>query len=270
MTTTVSAPSRRAAFCGVSLSVGVTADEAVHAAFDAGGPTLTTFVNPYSLVLARDPGYAALFDDFDLVLPDGIGVSWGWRLVRGGDLPRLSFDTTSLALPVLRRAAADRRPVLLIGGAAGVAPRAAEQVQAHVPGLDICGTLDGFRTPEAYAEAVERSAPGLVIVGMGAPWQERLLLALRAAGALRCPAFTCGGYFDQLAGGLHYYPRAVDALNLRWLYRLLREPRRLWRRYLVEYPKYAGLLAAEVRRRVPAATLAGASEPPFGRRGDLS
>jgi N-acetylglucosaminyldiphosphoundecaprenol N-acetyl-beta-D-mannosaminyltransferase len=77
---------------------------------------------------------------------------------------------------------------------------------------------------------------------MGASIQERFLLRLVATGWSGF-GFTCGGYLDQLVDGMHYYPRWVDAANLRWAYRLIREPRRLSRRYGMEYPYFAARLA---------------------------
>jgi N-acetylglucosaminyldiphosphoundecaprenol N-acetyl-beta-D-mannosaminyltransferase len=69
---------------------------------------------------------------------------------------------------------------------------------------------------------------------MGAPLQERFLLQLADDG-WHGIGFTCGGFLDQLIDGKNYYPAWADRLNIRFLYRLAKEPRRLWRRYLVDY-----------------------------------
>ena len=69
-----------------------------------------------------------------------------------------------------------------------------------------------------------------------------VLLALVEAGWRGC-GFTCGGYLDQLGGGMRYYPAWVDRANLRFAYRLLREPRRLWRHYLIDYQGFTLLFA---------------------------
>lgn len=61
--------------------------------------------------------------------------------------------------------------------------------------------------------------------------------------------FTCGGFLDQLGSGLYYYPQWVDQMNLRFAYRLLKEPRRLWRRYFFEYSRFAWLVVAAKLRR---------------------
>ena len=69
---------------------------------------------------------------------------------------------------------------------------------------------------------------------MGAPRQEQFLINLKNAGWTGI-GFTCGGFFDQIVDRVDYYPGWVDKMNLRFLYRLLKEPRRLWRRYLIDY-----------------------------------
>ncbi|MNL72304.1 UDP-Gal:alpha-D-GlcNAc-diphosphoundecaprenol beta-1,4-galactosyltransferase [compost metagenome] len=66
------------------------------------------------------------------------------------------------------------------------------------------------------------------------PAQEAFMLALKKS-EWSGLAVACGGYLDQLSGGLQYYPKWIDRLNLRFLYRLAREPHRLWRRYILEY-----------------------------------
>ena len=117
------------------------------------------------------------------------------------------------------------------------------------PAFDIAGVIDGFRHPDAIARAVEELRPDIVICGMGSGLQEAVLLKLRERG-WRGWGFTCGGYLDQLQTELSYYPRWVDRTNLRWAYRLAREPDRLWRRYLIDYPHFGLLLGAALASRI--------------------
>jgi N-acetylglucosaminyldiphosphoundecaprenol N-acetyl-beta-D-mannosaminyltransferase len=255
-------------FCGLSLTVGLDVYGAVDEAFAAsacGRTVLTTFVNPYSFsILKREPQYAAALARFHFVLPDGIGVVWGVRLVKGLRLDRISFDTSSAALPVLERAALERRNVMLIGGRAGAADVARSRLVEAVRGLEVVAAIDGFRSSTEYESCVRRSRPDIIVCGMGAPRQEALLIELARAGAWSGLGYTCGGYFDQLADGLTYYPKTIDRLELRWLYRMYREPGRLGRRYVFEYRDYARALLAEAmraRRRRPNRGLRRAGEP---------
>jgi N-acetylglucosaminyldiphosphoundecaprenol N-acetyl-beta-D-mannosaminyltransferase len=240
-------------FCGLPMSVGVTLAAALARTFDAprsDRAIITTFINPLAFHLARhNRAYAETLGHFDLVLPDGIGIVWGLRLLEGIRTQRLSFDSTSLALPVLLRARLEGRGVMLIGGARGAGMQAGRRLTEAVPGLRIVGTMNGFQSFRAYEKGVRRAKPDIIICGMGAPRQEQLLIRLKGTGAWNGLGFTCGGYFDQLQRKLHYYPAAIDSLNLRWLYRLIKEPRRLFRRYTLEYQDYLYALMREALHR---------------------
>jgi len=240
-------------FCGLPITVGLTLGAVVGrtlSALPGDEPFLTTFVNPLSFHLAkRESSYIDALRQFDLVLPDGIGIVWGLQLLGGMRTSRLSFDSTSLALPVLRRAEQEGKSVMLIGGTRGVAMRAGERLAEAIPGLRLGRAMDGFCSFPEYETAVRLAKPDIVICGMGAPRQETLLLRLKRAQAWRGLGFTCGGYFDQLQRRLYYYPGAMDRFNLRWLYRLVMEPRRLVRRYMLEYQDYWSILMHEALRR---------------------
>lgn len=210
---------------------------------------LVTFVNPAAWQVGRrQADYAGALGSFDLVLPDGIGVVKALAWVRGVEAARLSFDASSLYLPVLDRLDRDRRRLFVIGAAPGVAERALQRMRAEFPHVVHAGCLDGYRPLEEAVQAVLAAAPDLVLCGMGAPHQERLLLELRRRGFTGV-GFTCGGFLDQLAEKRHYYPAWIDRAELRWLYRLCREPRRLLRRYALDYaPFVAATLAALLRQ----------------------
>jgi N-acetylglucosaminyldiphosphoundecaprenol N-acetyl-beta-D-mannosaminyltransferase len=229
-------------FCALPLTIGLTVDDAVELAFSAQErdlPLLTTFMNPHSFYVAKhDMNYAANLAEFSFIFPDGVGIVWGLRLLAGISTERISFDTTSLALPVLRRASREHRSVMLIGGRPGVAARAGRRLVEAVEGLRISSAMSGYCSYAEHEATVCSTKPDIIICGMGAPRQEELLVRLRRAGLWKGLAYTCGGYFDQLQGRLDYYPSVINKLNLRWLYRMAKEPRRLCRRYAVEYQEY--------------------------------
>ncbi|HMR32310.1 MAG TPA: WecB/TagA/CpsF family glycosyltransferase [Geminicoccaceae bacterium] len=212
---------------------------------------IVTFVNPYAWRIGRArPDWAQMLGRFDLVLPDGIGVVKALDWARGIRAARLSFDASSLYLPVFDRLDRQRRRLFVIGAAPGVAERALARMRAEFPDIVVAGCLDGFRPQGEAVAAVLAAAPDLVLCGMGAPHQEGLLLELRARGFAGI-GFTCGGFLDQLAEKQRYYPAWVDKADLRWLYRLCREPRRLLRRYTLDYaPFVAAALLALARRRL--------------------
>jgi N-acetylglucosaminyldiphosphoundecaprenol N-acetyl-beta-D-mannosaminyltransferase len=219
-----------------------------------GETLLTTFINPSAIGVARrNPGFTTALARFDLVLPDGVGVVHAVSRLHDLGLARISFDSTSLALPVLALARRRGHGVALVGGAPGVAERAAASIRETFPGLRIVAALDGYGDRAERIEQVRAAGAEIVVCGMGGVAQEAFLLELAEAGWCGC-GFTCGGYLDQLSGGMRYYPAWVDRANLRFGYRLVREPRRLWRRYLIDYQGFALLFArALLARRFVAA-----------------
>jgi len=200
---------------------------------------LMTFVNPGTAVLAqRDPEFAKLIEAFDLVAPDGIGMSLAVQWLHKVPAKRISFDATSLAPIVLQMAAEQEKTVVVCGGQPGVAEQAARQLVERYPSLRIIGTFDGYSDRGRLVEVIRRLQPQIVICGMGSLVQESFLLALMRSG-WRGLGFTCGGFLDQLSNGFNYYPKIINLLNLRWAYRLAKDPRRLWRRYLLDYATFA-------------------------------
>ena len=171
-------------------------------------------------------------------------------------LERFSFDASSLYHPVMAELADGKHGLFVIGAAPGVAERACGRIRARYPEIRIVGCLDGFTGAEEALQRVREAPADMVLCGMGAPHQEKLLLALREAG-FRGVAFTCGGFLDQLAQSETYYPAWIDHLELRWLWRIVKEPRRLFRRYALDYQPFvrlslAALLTGRSRHGEPA------------------
>jgi N-acetylglucosaminyldiphosphoundecaprenol N-acetyl-beta-D-mannosaminyltransferase len=206
---------------------------------------LITFVNPHSRTVAQArPGFCRQLERFDAVLPDGVGMSLAIRLLHRLPAARISFDMTSLAPAVLALAERESYSVVLIGGVPGCAERAALRLVQAFPNLRIVGAFDGYGDSETRVAQVAALAPHVVVCAMGAGAQETMLLSLVRTGWNGC-GLTCGGFFDQLAAGVRYYPVWIDRSHLRWAYRLAKEPRRLWRRYLLMYPPFVAALARE-------------------------
>lgn len=132
-----------------------------------------------------------------------------------------------------------------MGGAPGVAERAARALTQRYPGARIAGWHDGYfdaaETPAVIA-AIKASGAQILCAGMGSPKQELWLGEhLAASGAV--VGIGVGGSFDVLSGGIARAPRLWRRLGIEWLYRLVREPRR-WRRQLA-LPRFAILALGE-------------------------
>ena len=212
-------------------------------------PLLVTFANPATTVHAElDPVFARDLLEFDLVLPDGLGMCLAIRLLDGLPARRVSFDMTSLAERIFEHACSHDLAMVLVGGAPGVAEQARRRLIEHYPGLRITGALSGFGDRAEMLRQTAALQPDILVCGMGSGRQEAFLLGMKAQGWDGW-GFTCGGFLDQLVGQLHYYPRWIDRMNLRWAYRLVREPNRLWRRYLIQYSRFAWLVVAAKLRQ---------------------
>lgn len=201
-------------------------------------PCIVSFINPHAFHLRLiDQAYSNTLWHFDLILPDGIGVVKALRWLNGVDVERQSFDATSLFHPVLNHLNLMKKSLCIVGGSPGTALCAQEKMRDLYPDVGYLGNLDGFRRFDEIIGWVRRKNPDVVLVGMGSPIQESILLRLKLDGFSGL-AFTCGGFLDQFILDSQYYPSIIDRLELRWLYRLMSEPRRLGRRYLVHYQTF--------------------------------
>lgn len=190
----------------------------------------------------RRPDIEELFGRADVVVADGAPVVLASR-VAGTPLP--GRVTGSGLLPALTEAARDTgKSVFLLGGAPGVADRAADVLREKHPGLKASTYCPPFGFEDdplelaALLAAVQDAAPDLVYIGLGAPKQERLSFDL--AELLPTTWFlNCGAALTMVAGEVPRAPAWVQRLGAEWVHRLANEPRRLARRYLVDDVPYA-------------------------------
>ncbi len=218
-----------------------------------GGTVLTPNVDHLVLV-EDDPRLREAYEGASLCLVDGTPVLWASRLL--GTPLREKVSGSDLVLPLMKRAAERGLRVFFLGGAEGVAERAAERLRAIVPRLRVVG-VDATRVElppgapldEALIARVNAARPDLVLVALGCPKQEIFMHA--AASALR-PAVMLGvgASLDFWAGTAQRSPAWISRVGLEWLYRLAHEPRRLWRRYLVRDPRFLWILLREIRARL--------------------
>lgn len=192
--------------------------------------------------IRRDLELQKIFAQTDLVLVDGTPMMWAARFL-GSALPgRVSGADF---LPAFCRVAADRGyRLFLLGGLPGVAERAKQWLQSSCPGAQVVGVYApplGFEHDERenarIVSMVRAASPDVLFVAFGAPKDQKWLFRFREA--LQVPiSMGVGSSFDYLAGRLKRAPQWVQRCGLEWTYRLAQEPRRLWRRYLVENPPF--------------------------------
>ncbi len=188
---------------------------------------------------------------FDLLVPDGQPVRWTLNWLHRARLRERVYGP-ELMLRVCRAAAEQGLPIFLFGGTADLLAALRENLTHAVPALRVAGTQQSlFRrmTITEQAEvvaAIKASGAALTFVGLGCPRQEVWAYELREA--LSMPLIAVGAAFNFHAGTLPQAPSALQSRGLEWLYRLVQEPRRLWKRYLFLNPLYLTLLFLQMTR----------------------
>lgn len=219
-----------------------TPDEALRLAeelYERDEPAWIAVENVHAVNLARaDPSHRDVLNRADLVLNDGKGLLLGARLL-GQKFPA-DLNGNVFTPMVLELAAARGWPVYFLGAAPGVADRARAKLVDEIPGLRVVGTQDGFFRAtdlQRVIDEIRDSGASLLVVGMGMPLQERWLHDhLESTGVSL--GVTAGAFFDFEVGEVPRAPTWMNKLGLEWLFRLVVEPRRLWRRYLIGNPAF--------------------------------
>jgi N-acetylglucosaminyldiphosphoundecaprenol N-acetyl-beta-D-mannosaminyltransferase len=199
----------------------------------------------------RDVGLCEIHNRAGLVTPDGMPLVWLSRL-RGRSFVERVYG------PDLMLACCDRSQVrgyrhFFYGGADGVADLLADRLKAKFPDLEIVGTwCPPFRSlteeeDEAVVQRINATGADFVWVGLSTPKQERWMAA--HVGRLTAPVMVgVGAAFDFHAGLKRQAPRWMQKSGLEWFFRLATEPRRLWRRYLVNNPSFVWLVLKDFGR----------------------
>ncbi len=216
----------------------LTMEEAVTEAADLQKAHNAAYVvtpNPEIVMLCRENEAAAsAVAAAALTIPDGIGVVYGARILKTPlkeKVPGCDF-----ALNLMDRMQAEQRSVFLLGAKPGVAERAAENLAKQFPQLRFVGTNDGyFRDDAPVIEKINAAAPVLLLVCLGAPKQE-IWMHENAEKLNVGLMIGAGGSLDVFAGIVERAPEAWQKAGLEWLYRLLKEPKRIGR--MMNIPKF--------------------------------
>ncbi|HVS37367.1 MAG TPA: WecB/TagA/CpsF family glycosyltransferase [Gemmataceae bacterium] len=182
---------------------------------------------------------------FDLLTPDGQPVRWALNWLHRTALPDRVYGP-ELMLRLCQATADEGLPIFLFGGTADLLAALSDGLTRRFPALRIAGMRPSLFRRLTAAErdevvaAIRSSGAALAFIGLGCPRQEVWAYEFREA--LSMPLIAVGAAFAFHAGRLSQAPPALQARGLEWLYRLMHEPRRLWRRYLLLNPLYLTLL----------------------------
>ena len=184
---------------------------------------------------SREADFGAVVAAADMATPDGAPVAWMLRKL--GQVAQERVSGPDLTWALLGRCEAEALPVYFFGSTPETLALLAERIVVAFPKLVVAGyESPPFRalTAEEDSESVERinaSGSGLVFVGLGCPKQEHWMMAHR--GRVNAVMLGVGAAFDFHAGTVSRAPTWMRENGLEWLHRLLSEPQRLWKRYLV-------------------------------------
>ena len=189
----------------------------------------------------RNRAFSETLRQLELLTPDGQPVRWALNLLGARELRDRVYGPT-LMLKVCERAAAERLPIFFYGNTSHVLERLTQNLLQKFPDLMIAGAMeDRFRDAtsaedEDDVRAILESGARIVMVGRGCPRQEKWVAG--HLGVIQAPMLAVGAAFDFHAGVKPQAPRILQDHGLEWLFRLVQEPKRLWRRYLIFNPLF--------------------------------
>lgn len=190
--------------------------------------SLIVAINPEKIIKAKeDPALKKLLNDAEFQIPDGIGVILASKIQKGQITSRVTG--VDMMLRLCEEAAQRQKPIFLYGGKPGVAEKAAKKLKEMHPQIIIAGTQDGYeKDNQRVIDKINEAKPDLLFVAMGSPKQENWINANRDQ--LHPTIYQgVGGSFDVLAGTVKRAPKSFQKAGLEWLYRLMKEPKRLKR-----------------------------------------
>ena len=189
----------------------------------------TVFTPNAEIVMAsiKDASFRDILNSSDLTIPDGAGV------VLGSKLLKTPLTEKVAGIDLITTIFKQNKPlsVFLFGGAPGVAEKAAENIHLKFPSINICGKIHGYHDPsynETIINEINTASPDLLLVALGPPLQETWIYNNRnrlQTGIL----IGCGGTLDVFSGNIKRAPDWMIKLNLEWLHRLIKQPKRIGR-----------------------------------------
>ena len=213
----------------------------IHALVKSGGVHHVVTADASMLVTAQtDPELATILREAALVTPDSVGVLWGAKR-RGTPLSE-RVSGVEIVEKLCEASAEHGTRLYFFGAAPGIAPLAAERMTAKYPGCLIVGTHDGFFKPDAVDSIVaeiKAAKPDILCVAFGIPRQEKWIRA--HAKEIGVPvSIGVGGTFDVLSGTVKRAPLLFQKLHLEWLWRVIKNPKKLNKVMLL--PKFVGYI----------------------------
>jgi N-acetylglucosaminyldiphosphoundecaprenol N-acetyl-beta-D-mannosaminyltransferase len=216
---------------------------------DSGGQGYICVTGVHGIIEAQsDTQFRNILNSSFLTTPDGMPTVWLGHLDGFEDMTRVYGPDFMLAL--CERSVEKGYRHFLYGGKPGVAEQLRDELTARFPGIRFAGTYTPpFRPLNAQEEEslrlqIQETQADILWCGLSTPKQERFMAAYRDRLPVKLMVGV-GAAFDLLSGNLSEAPDWMKKSGLQWLYRLIKEPRRLWRRYLLNNPRFVALVCMQ-------------------------
>lgn len=199
--------------------------------------------------IVRNEEYCRALNNADLVNIDGMSVVWALRFL-GFDVPE-RVATPDLADEVLALAEKEKFSIYLLGARELILSQCIEKLKNTLPGLQVAGFRNGYYKPEEESlliDLINDAKPDILLIGMTSPKKEFFCEKYRQSLQVKY-ILGVGGYFDILAGYTKRAPRWMQNIGMEWFFRLIQEPRRMWKRYLIGINKFCLLVIKEKFRK---------------------
>ena len=209
-------------------------------------------INAHSFVTAqKDVAFADALLDADALIPDGISIVKACRFLRTENAPDEKIAGADLFAYEMEKLNGKGGTCFFLGSCPTTLARIEEKAKTAYPNIRVHSYSPPYKSSftreesQAMVDAVNAADPDLLWVGMTAPKQEKWLYDHWRELDIHCHAGAIGAVFDFFAGTVERAPQRWIDLGLEWLYRLIKEPRRTWRRYLVSNPVFCWLVLKE-------------------------
>jgi N-acetylglucosaminyldiphosphoundecaprenol N-acetyl-beta-D-mannosaminyltransferase len=202
-----------------------TMEEAIEYAYSNGGQIVT--INPEMIEMAQKlPEFAKIISNADLVVPDGVGVEIGLKIL-GNSVRRI--PGIELGKQLIVKFSKAGKSVAMVGAKPEVVKNAVANLQSEIPELNIVYSHDGyFKEDDEIIDKLVETSPDLVLVALGSPKQEFFINKLKQK-LQKAAMIGLGGSFDVWAGAVERAPEICQKLGIEWLYRTIKEPKRFKR-----------------------------------------
>ncbi len=207
------------------------------------GKTLINTINAYSYVVANsDADFQEALAHSDLLLPDGMSIVWAARFLKSPTIPErriAGFDLFNYEMQQLAQSTKVHPTVMFLGSTEETLLRIRQRIEKEYPSLQVVTYSPPYEKEFSeessckMIDAVNATKPDLLWIGMTAPKQEKWTYQHINEMETNGPVGCIGAVFDFYAGKVHRAPEWMQRAGFEWLFRLAREPRRLWRRYLI-------------------------------------